>query len=250
MRLLVTGATGAAGLNIYRAALNDSSVTSVTLLLRREMPSWAVLPANASEKTTTILHSDFASYPADVASRLAQHDACIWALGTSSNGVAEADYTRITYEYPMAMVKALKEAGVGNDRPADKPFRFVYFSGEMADPTGKSGQMWARVKGKTEKDLASFCVEGSGMRVHSIRPAFFGPNKEYPEDKKHQRAASRRALDAVMGPVLNITLPSYVTPIPDLTASTLAIAQGKYPDRELFRNTDLRKIAKKLKARS
>ncbi|TCD61171.1 hypothetical protein EIP91_008815, partial [Steccherinum ochraceum] len=148
MRLLLTGATGAGGLNIYRAALNDPSITSITLLLRSEMPSWAVLPANASEKTTTIIHFDFTSYPPEVASRLAQHDACIWALGISSNGVKEADYTRITYEYTMALVKALKEAGVGNDRPADKPFRFVYFSGAMADPTGKSGQMWARVKGK------------------------------------------------------------------------------------------------------
>lgn len=135
-----------AGLNIYRAALTDPSISAVTLLLRREMPSWAVLPANAAEKTTTIIHDDFASYPSDLASRLAQHDACIWALGTSSNGVKEADYTRITYEYPMAMAKALKDAGAGNDRPADKPFRFVFFSGEMADPEEKSGQMWARVK--------------------------------------------------------------------------------------------------------
>lgn len=134
------------GLNIYRAALTDPSITSVTLLLRREMPSWAVLPPNAAEKTTTIIHTDFASYPPEVASRLAQHDACIWALGTSASGVSEADYTRVTYEYPLALVKALKEAGVGNDRSADKPFRFVYFSGEMADPTEKSGQMWARVK--------------------------------------------------------------------------------------------------------
>lgn len=163
MRLLLTGATGAgthsnplevmqrltscsAGLNIYRAALNDASITSITLVMRREMPSWAALPANASEKTTTIIISDFTSYPPDVASRLAGHDVCVWALGISSAGVKEADYTRITYEYPMAMAMALREAGVGNDRPEDKPFRFVYLSGEMADPTGKSGQMWARVK--------------------------------------------------------------------------------------------------------
>lgn len=165
MRLIITGATGAgelessnglppsltshttlAGLNVYRAALADTAITSITLLLRREMPSWAVLPSNAAEKTTTIIHTDFTVYSPDVAERLAQHDACIWALGVSASGVKEEDYTKITYEYPMAMVKALRDAGVGKDRLAEKPFRFVYFSGEMADPTEKSGQMWARVK--------------------------------------------------------------------------------------------------------
>ena len=137
------------GLNIYRAALNDPAITSVTLLLRREMPSWAILPSNATEKTTTIIHNDFATYPPDIATRLAQHDACIWALGMSSNGVKEEDYTRITHDYPMAMVKTLRDAGVGKERPVDKPFRFVYFSGELADPEEKSGQMWARVKVST-----------------------------------------------------------------------------------------------------
>lgn len=60
--------------------------------------------------------------------------------------MSEEDYTVITYEHPMAFLRAVKEAGVGSNRPADKPFRFVFFSGEMADPTEKSRQMWTRIK--------------------------------------------------------------------------------------------------------
>lgn len=121
-------------------------MAAVTLLLRREMPPWAVLPANADQKTTTIIQKDFTSYTPDVAAQLAQHDACIWAMGKSIRGMSEAEYTVLTHDYPMAMLQTLRDAGVGRDRPADKPFRFVYFSGDQADTTEKGWQMWARVK--------------------------------------------------------------------------------------------------------
>ena len=136
----------AAGLGIYRAALTDPSVERITLLLRREMPSWAVLPANAAEKTTTVVIDDFSVYTPELAAQLAQHDVCIWAQGKSSVGMNEADYTKLTHGYPMALVKALVDAGVGEGRAADKPFNFVYMSGARADPTQKGREMWARVK--------------------------------------------------------------------------------------------------------
>ena len=117
--------------------------------MRREMPSWAVLPPNATEKTSTIVHDDFTQYSPELASRLAEHDACIWALGKSVRGMTEAEYTRLTYESPMAALRALRDAGVGADRAQAKPFRFVYVSGMSADPTEKSMQMWARVKVRT-----------------------------------------------------------------------------------------------------
>ena len=132
-----------AGLAIYRAALTDPAVQQVTLLTRRAVPAWAQLPPNATEKTETIIHTDFKTYPPDLARRLAEHDALIWALGRSAVGMSEEDYTELTYEYTLSAARALKEAGAGT---AEKPFRFVFISGEGADPTGKSGQMWARVK--------------------------------------------------------------------------------------------------------
>ncbi|KAL4252993.1 NAD(P)-binding domain superfamily protein [Abortiporus biennis] len=212
MKLIVTGATGVAGLNIYRAAVSDPSITSITLIMRREMPSWAVLPPNASDKTTTIIQKDFNTYTPELASQLAKHDAVIWALGTASQGVNEADYTRITYEYPMALAKALKEGGVTERRMEGNPFRFVYISGESADPTEKSWQMWARVKGRAEKHLAEFCNANPGMNAHVIRPGYFFSNKNFPQDAPNQRSSTLIFLDKMLGPAFSALTPGLYTP--------------------------------------
>jgi len=69
-----------AGFAAYLAALANPSISYITLLLRRELPSWANLPSNASEKSKTIIIKDFIQYPEDVISQIANHDSCIWAL--------------------------------------------------------------------------------------------------------------------------------------------------------------------------
>lgn len=132
-----------AGFAAYLAALADPSVSYITLLLRREVPSWANLPSNATEKSKTIIVKDFAQYPEDVISQIADHDGCVWALGKSVKGLSEEEYMKIHVDFPVAAVEALKKAGVGN---AEKPFTFVYVSGEGSDPSGKSMFMWSRGK--------------------------------------------------------------------------------------------------------
>lgn len=123
--------------------MNDPLVSRVTLLTRREIPSWVELPPNAAEKTETILHQDFLEYPSSVMSRIADHDACIWALGKSVAGLKEGEYTVMTHDYVSEALKALIQADVGTE---EKPFRFIFVSGELADQTEKSMFMWARVK--------------------------------------------------------------------------------------------------------
>ncbi|EMD34758.1 hypothetical protein CERSUDRAFT_125315 [Gelatoporia subvermispora B] len=243
MRLLLTGATGVAGLAIYRAALNDPIVTSVTILSRRAIPSWAELPANASSKTEVILHEDFTSYPPELAQKLATHDACIWALGKASAGMNEQDYTKLTYDYPMAAARALKHAGVGTGR-AENPFRFVYISGEAADPTEKSFMMWARVKGRAEKDLTEFCNGSEGMLAHILRPAYFFPSKNYPEDRKNQRSSSAAYADCIMTPLISTLLPGQYTPVEDLGRFAVEAAKGRWSDETLFRNARMRELLK------
>ncbi|GJE86454.1 hypothetical protein PsYK624_025340 [Phanerochaete sordida] len=237
MKLLITGATGAAGLNIYRAALQDPSISAVTLLMRREMPSWAALPPNAAEKTTTIVHTDFTQYPPALAARLAEHDACIWALGTSAVGMSEADYARITVEYPLAALRALRDAGVAARRAPGDPFRFVYVSGASADTTEQSMRMYVRVKGHAENEVAAFCTPESGIMAHNIRPAYFRPSREHPEDWAHQRSRAQNVLDrAVLTPVLGLFLPSYIMPLAVLSRVPLETAKGRWPDVALFTN--------------
>ncbi len=123
--------------------LTDPAVSQVTLLTRRAIPSWAVLPPNADEKTKVIIHEDFKTYPPELAKGLAAHDAIIWALGKSSVGMSEVQYTEMTYTYTMNAATALKDAGAGSPK---RPFRFIFLSGSHTDPKGESRQMWANVK--------------------------------------------------------------------------------------------------------
>jgi hypothetical protein len=107
---------------------------------------------NVASKATFVTHPDFLSYPSTL--DLAQFDGCVWALGKSQNGMKEAEYVTMTHDFPMAAANAIVDAkkaargtGVGaGDGEREKPLRFVYYSGEGADQSGKSWVLFARVK--------------------------------------------------------------------------------------------------------
>jgi hypothetical protein len=139
-----------AGIQIFRTAIQDKSVTKITVLTNRPLPEWMTLPE--TDKTEIIILRDFLNYPLHLPPRLAQHDACIWALRQSSSGLTEEEYTKITYDYLMAAVIALEKGGVGEVTMVEDgsakgrpPFRFVFISGEGADHTQKHMMKFARV---------------------------------------------------------------------------------------------------------
>ena len=80
---------------------------------------------------------------------IAQHDACIWALGISAVGMSEAKYTEITVGYFKSFLDVLKEKAAGTE---ESPFRVVFVSGKGADPTEKSRVLFARVKVRVHAD--------------------------------------------------------------------------------------------------
>ena len=88
------------------------------------------------------------------------------------------------------------------------------------------------------------------MQAHSIRPAFFGPNKKYPDDAKHQRSAGANIYNRIAGPIFATLLPAYDTPIEELSTVALEIAKGRWPEIELFRNKKIRELAKELGEKS
>jgi len=146
-----------------------------------------------------LLHSDFSSYPPDLLAKLSNHDACIWALGTSSIGMTEEEYTKVTYQYAIEAAKAfggLKK----NSEEGEKKFVFAYLSGARTTQDQKddgngwfSTPMWAKVKGmlsffclllfvpflirllflagRTERELAQL----TSIHSYSFRPAFIVP---------------------------------------------------------------------------
>lgn len=154
---------------MLRALLLDDSITHVTTLTRRPLPSWIVLPGGTNATSTTassdsnsspthpkltaITQTSFLSYSKDL---LAEHDACIWALGVSQIGKTEAEYTEVTLGYVKAFLKDLKDSGrvvqtqgeEGGDSTGSvqKPFTFLFVTGEGVDSTEKSRTLYARVK--------------------------------------------------------------------------------------------------------
>ncbi|TDL15951.1 hypothetical protein BD410DRAFT_795883 [Rickenella mellea] len=236
MKLILTGATGAAGLEILRAAIADT----VTILSRRALPA-SIQP---SPKAHVITHGDFASYPPSLLDQIRDHDACIWALGKSANGMTEADYAVLTHDFPVAAITAFKSVGMGT---TEMPFRFVYVSGEGADQSGKSFMMFARVKGKTEKDLIDFAKSSNGtMKAQNIRPGYFFPS--HPDDRQDLRTGFSRFIDRVIMPIVKTAAPSMAIDISDLGKVAVEIAKGKYGEDEVFSNAQMRGLLKTRKA--
>ncbi|THH00015.1 hypothetical protein EW145_g7154, partial [Phellinidium pouzarii] len=202
-KIILTGATGAAGLSILRSAIADSAISHITVISRRDIPS--SIPS--LDKVTRIAHNDFSSYPPDVLSKLAGHDALVWALGTNSMGKSEAEYSRITRDFPVAALRALDEAGV---RGEDGVLRMVYLSVDGADTNGKSRALYEKVKGLAEKDLTTYGSKSSSLQVYNIQPAYFPSD---PADIATTRSMLRRIVEGTLGSLLIALVPSKTIPV-------------------------------------
>lgn len=154
-------------MGILRTLLVDNGVSHVTYLGRRPLPPWVVLPGGtpptaeddgypAHPKLSTIELEDFSTYPPALRETIAEHDACIWALGTSTVGKSEVEYAEITVGYLDAFLDVLLKAkgvgvGGGGTAAARSPFRVVFLSGDGADSTETSRVLFKRVKVRKKK---------------------------------------------------------------------------------------------------
>jgi uncharacterized protein YbjT (DUF2867 family) len=148
-RLLLTGATGFTGGEVFRQALADPAIERVTVLGRRPL-------GRAHAKLVEIVRGDFLDW---AGLPLAEQDACIWCLGVSQAAVSREEYERITVEYAVAAAKAMFAARPG--------LRFCFVSGRGADVEEKPGPLHRRVKGRAERKLFEL-----GGEVYSFRPAY------------------------------------------------------------------------------
>ncbi len=137
LRVLLFGATGMVGSSVLGELLADDSVTAVRAVGRK--PCGIKHP-----KLDEVVLPDLFDI-ASAQDRLAGFDGCIFALGASSVGMSEADYTRVTHDLALAAARAMLAASPG--------MAIAFVSGAGTDSKGRS--MWARVKGRTEDDLAA-----------------------------------------------------------------------------------------------
>ena len=159
-KIVLTGGTGFVGAQVLDQLLAHPEVETVTCLTRRPLSA-------RSPKLETVIHADFTVYDEPLLARLADHEACIWALGGKmSDASSLAEYERTTHTTTVAFARALST-------PASA-FRFCYLSGMGVDPSESSKLRWERetrfLKGRTERDLSAL-----GDAQPAFSPFFFRP---------------------------------------------------------------------------
>jgi uncharacterized protein YbjT (DUF2867 family) len=162
MHIILTGATGLTGGEVLRQALLDPGITQVTVLTRRTL-------GVSHPKLHEVILRDFLDY---TGLDLRSATACIWCLGVSQVGAEEAAYIRTTVDVPLAAARAMHDANPN--------MRFCFVSGRSADPTEQRRSLFARIKGRAERQLAEVGLPLFIFRPGYIRPtAISGPRKDF-----------------------------------------------------------------------
>ena len=151
-KVIITGTTGMVGEGVLLECLQHPQISEVLSVSRR--PNGISHP-----KLKEYLVSDFLNLRDDDPN-LKGYDACFFCAGISSIGMNEAGYTRTTYHTTIHFAKVCLEQ--------NPQMTFIYVSGAGTDSSERGRMMWARVKGKTENDLAKMPFK----KVHNFRPGF------------------------------------------------------------------------------
>jgi uncharacterized protein YbjT (DUF2867 family) len=160
MKVIITGATGMVGEGVMLACLQDPAVSEVLIISRKRYEL-------QHSKLKELIVPDFFQlnkFAADIKG----YDACFFCAGISSVGMKEDKYTHITYDTTLAFAKALLAA--------NNNISFCFVSGAHTDSSEMGRSMWARVKGKTENDLAKLLFKAE----YNFRPGGMLP---YPGQK-------------------------------------------------------------------
>ncbi len=136
MKVLLFGATGAAGGSVLRVCLNAASVQEVRAIVRRPLTV-------THAKLRSVVHQDFLDHSA-IPGVFTGIDACLFCLGISVTQVPdETAYRRITHDFSIAAARAI------NAHSPAAAFHYISGRSTRAD----SRMMWARVKAETEREL-------------------------------------------------------------------------------------------------
>jgi len=217
MKIIITGATGMAGSEVLRQAINDNGITEMTAIVRKPLTT-------EHPKLTTIIHKDFMDY-SGLQEVFKNNDACLWCLGISQNAVDENQYITITYDYTLAAANAMLQAN---------PFiSFLFLSGDGASSDEKSRFLFGRIKGKTENALTRLPFR----KLYIARPAGILPansSASFPFALRLQYLFVR---------IMRYITPAYVITSVNLAKTLLYIIKNG-PDKTIFSFREINDIAK------
>jgi hypothetical protein len=155
IKIIITGATGMVGEGVLHEALNSAYIEEVLVIGRR--PTGHTHP-----KLKEYQMVDF--YKLESLSEIVKtYDACLFCLGVSSIGMKEDEFTLKTHTLTIGFATILAKSNPN--------MTFSYISGSATDSSEKGSVMWARVKGRTENDLAKLGFKNT----YAFRPGYLQP---------------------------------------------------------------------------
>jgi len=155
MKVLITGATGMVGKGVLLECLDHPSVKQVLTIGRSKVDI-------EHQKLDQIIHKDFSDFSL-IEENLKGCDAAYLCMGVSAAGLSEKEYSKLTYDYSLALANSLFKA--------NSKMTCIYVSGQGTDSSEKGRIMWARVKGKTENTILNL---GFGQ-AYMFRPGAIIP---------------------------------------------------------------------------
>ncbi len=155
IKIIITGATGMVGEGVLHEALNSIYIEEVLVIGRK--PTGYIHP-----KLKEYQMVDFYKLEG-LLDLVREYDACLFCLGVSSIGMKEDEFTLKTHTLTIGFATILAKSNPN--------MTFSYISGSATDSSEKGSVMWARVKGRTENDLAKLGFKNT----YAFRPGYLQP---------------------------------------------------------------------------
>src|SRR4051812_45058218 len=202
LRAIITGATGMVGEGVLHECLQSDKVEQVLVINRK---ACGIIHPKLKE----IIHDNFFDL-SPIELQLVNYNACFFCLGVSSVGKKKPEFYRLTYTLTMHVAEMLSKQNPG--------MTFCYISGAGTDSSEKGRTMWARVKGKTENDLAKLPFK----KVYNFRPGIIEPTKGL------KNTLSFYKYLGWLLPVIRMIAPKYISTLSELGKAMINVASKGY----------------------
>ena len=220
LKVIITGTTGMVGEGVLHVCLQHPQVEKILIINRKT--AGIIHP-----KLTEIIHPDFYDL-SSIEDQLSGYNACFFCLGISSVGIDKETYYKVTYTLTMHVGETLSRL--------NKDMVFCYVSGAGTDSSEKGRSNWARVKGKTENDLAKLPFK----KVYAFRPGFIKPIKGLKRINPLYKYVNW------MFPIGKAIYPDGFNTLEEIGLSMIGLA-GKDYNKEIINGKDISLLAKEEK---
>jgi len=217
IKTIITGATGMVGEGVLHECLQHPNVEQVLVVNRK--PCGVVHP-----KLKEVIHSDFFDLK-PIESQLTGYDACFFCLGVSSVGMKEPEYYNLTYTLTLGFAETLARL--------NPEMTFEYISGASTDSTEKGSSMWARVKGKTENDLAKLF-----KKEYNFRPGYMHPTPGLKNTNKYYKYITW------LYPIVKAIAPNSVSTLKEMGIAMINAALYGY-EKQVLEVKDIKELARR-----